>query len=362
MDKISIVSTIYNKGPWLERFFETILNQTYQNLEIVAVNNAATDNSLEIIAKFAAKDSRVKVVQIDKNNGPSNGYKAGINAVTGEYFTFIDADDYIDSDYIEKLYNAIKNEDADVSMCVNDLVWDSGKKWHKQWPSEKKYVIEGDSVKKLPMQMLDELSKDYYGFYMPEIGAAWCKMYKTSFIKNNQLNFESNYWIWCDFVFNLFVMKKVKKMVYITTTCYHFYQSEDSVTRPSNMQIEQKNRVLMAMEKIYEGCKDIMTPELEKASNRFYFNRIRDIANNYFSFVPNVLAAEDFNSIVHEMVTSPGGKQLLSSKYLPEMSLGEKIYMYAFKHSKTLLACKIIRLYTMPRRIASKLYRLLNHH
>ncbi len=358
MDKISIVSTIYNKGPWLERFFDTILNQTYQNIEIVAVNNASTDDSLEIVEKYAAKDSRVKVVQIEVNNGPSNGFKAGINAVTGEYFTIIDADDYIDTDYIEKLYSAIKSEDADVSMCVNDLIWDNGRRRHKQWPKEKKYVIEGGSVIKLPMQMLDELSDDYLGFHMPEIGAVWCKMYKTSFIKDNHLNFENNFWIWCDFVFNLYVMKKVRKMVYITTTCYHFYQSEDSLTRPKDMQIEQKKRVLMAMGKIFEGCKDIMTPELEKASNRFYFNLIRYIANYFFNFVPDVLPAVDFNSIVHEMVASPGGKQLFSSNNLPKMSFREKLFMYAYKHSKTILVYKLDRCYLMTRSIASKLYRL----
>lgn len=362
MEKISIVSTIYNKGPWLERFFETILSQTYQNIEVVAVDNAATDNSLEIIERYASKDLRVRIVRIEKNNGPSNGFRAGLDAITGDYFTIIDADDYIDPDYIEKLYNAIKSENADVSMCVNDLVWDSGKRWHKQWPDKEKIVIDGDLVKRLPMQLLDELSDKYFGFYMPEIGAVWCKMYRTSFIRENNLNFEKDYWIWCDFVFNFDVMKKVQKLVYINTACYHFYQSEDSITRPKNMQRELKNRFLMAMNKIYDMSIEIMNPNLERASNRFYLNQIIGITNYYYGYYPKEVSIDDINSIIYDTINSNCAKQLFSSNFLPKLTLYESFFVFLSRRSKTIIALRLNKILVMPRRIASKVYRWLKNN
>lgn len=359
MEKISIVSTIYNKAPWLERFFDTILKQTYQNIEVIAVNNASTDNSSEIIDMYASKDPRVKVVQIGVNNGPSNGFKAGINAVSGSYFTIIDADDYIDVDYIEKLYFAIKDEDADVSMCVNDMVWDNGRKIHKPWPKNDKYVIEGELAKKLPSQMLNELSDNYFGHYMPEIGAVWCKMYKTDFIRENNINFEDNYWIWCDFVFHLSVMKRVKKLVYITTTCYHFYQSDNSVTRSNHFQPQYLERVLLAMNKIYEGCQDIMTKELEMASNRFYLRRIYDVASFYYSFYPSVVSSKELNGVVQVLLNSPGGQQLSRTKAIPQKTLLDRIMLYALLHNQTIKMFRYLKLKTIPRRSLSYIYRLI---
>ena len=75
----------------------------------------------------------------------------------------------MDDDYIEKLYYAVNEEKADLSVCVNDIVFPSSPSIHKEWPKASKNIIEGEQVKLLPCQILDELSDKYFGFHMPEL-------------------------------------------------------------------------------------------------------------------------------------------------------------------------------------------------
>ncbi len=115
-DLISIIVPIYNVEKYLKRCIDSIINQTYTNLEIILVNDGSTDNSKAICDKYKNLDERVKL--IDKENGGlSDARNVGINYATGKYIGFIDADDYIDSRMYQILYNNIKNTNSDLSIC-----------------------------------------------------------------------------------------------------------------------------------------------------------------------------------------------------------------------------------------------------
>lgn len=112
--KISIVMTAYNMEQYIEEAMRSCLNQTYKDIELIVVEDCSMDNTLSIVEQIAKEDSRVVIVKHETNLGAGMGRRDGINAATGEYFITIDADDWIDEDFIEALVIKAKNTGADV--------------------------------------------------------------------------------------------------------------------------------------------------------------------------------------------------------------------------------------------------------
>ena len=117
MPKVSIIIPVYNTEKYLERCLESITNQTLSDVEIICINDYSTDNSLNILNKFADNDNRIKIINFDKNQGASVARNKGIEIAQGEYIGFVDSDDFIDLDFYEKLYNKAKETSADISKA-----------------------------------------------------------------------------------------------------------------------------------------------------------------------------------------------------------------------------------------------------
>lgn len=113
---ISIVVPVYQVEPYLKRSIESILRQTYQNIEIILVSDFAPDQCGRICDDFAKKDQRVKVIH-KEHGGLSAARNAGLDIVSGEYIGFVDSDDWIEPDMYEYLINGIKKTNADISIC-----------------------------------------------------------------------------------------------------------------------------------------------------------------------------------------------------------------------------------------------------
>lgn len=125
MDKISIIVPVYNCEKYIKRCIDSLLKQTYQNIEIIIINDGSTDQTLNICNELSKKSKKVKVIT-QKNLGVSFARNKGIESSTGDYFTFCDADDYYDEDKIELQYkNAITNN-SDLSIIGISLVFEDG--------------------------------------------------------------------------------------------------------------------------------------------------------------------------------------------------------------------------------------------
>lgn len=116
-EKVSIIVPVYNVEDYLSRCMDSILRQTYTNIEIIVVDDGATDKSGELCDKYAQKDSRVRVVH-QENRGLSGARNTGIDTATGEYITFIDSDDYVADNYVEELLLILHQHKADISICM----------------------------------------------------------------------------------------------------------------------------------------------------------------------------------------------------------------------------------------------------
>lgn len=113
---ISVIVPVYNVEKYLEKCIDSIVNQTFDHLEIILVNDGSTDHSLEICEKYKVQDKRIKVID-KKNGGLSDARNVGTQVAMGKFITFVDSDDFIDSDMITYLYHLITQADADISIC-----------------------------------------------------------------------------------------------------------------------------------------------------------------------------------------------------------------------------------------------------
>lgn len=124
MVKVSIVIPVYNKEKWISRCLDSLIGQTLSEIEIIVVNDASTDASMEIVRQYQEKGrGTVKLIENEKNRGPGSTRNIGMKYAEGEYVTFVDGDDWVSLDYCEKLYVCAQKESADMvfgGMCLID--------------------------------------------------------------------------------------------------------------------------------------------------------------------------------------------------------------------------------------------------
>lgn len=113
---ISIVIPVYNAEKYLSACIDSVLCQTYSNLEIILVNDGSTDTCPALCEDFAKKDKRIVVIH-KENGGVSSARNQGLQSATGEYVGFIDSDDYVDKDYVQALYDSLQTENSDIAFC-----------------------------------------------------------------------------------------------------------------------------------------------------------------------------------------------------------------------------------------------------
>lgn len=124
--QISIIVPVYNVERYLERCLESIINQTFRDIEIICVDDGSTDNSLNILKEFAEKDSRIINIINKHNRGPSFSRNAGLNIARGKYIGLVDSDDYIELNFYETMYNHFENNSGiDIVCCGTNIVGDA---------------------------------------------------------------------------------------------------------------------------------------------------------------------------------------------------------------------------------------------
>lgn len=116
--KISIIVPLYNAGKYIEQTIEDLITQTYQNIEIIMINDGSVDKSEDIVRKYAREDDRIKVISIE-NQGPSKARNVGLDLATGDYIRFVDADDRIPRDSMEQLMQPYL-DDSELDLVIGN--------------------------------------------------------------------------------------------------------------------------------------------------------------------------------------------------------------------------------------------------
>ena len=115
MAKISVLVAVYNTAPFLPQCLDSLLSQTLEDMEVICIDDASTDNSLDVLHRYAGRDARVRVIALDENRGQAHARNVGLSCATGDYITFVDSDDWLSSDALEQVCAAFCQEGVD---CV----------------------------------------------------------------------------------------------------------------------------------------------------------------------------------------------------------------------------------------------------
>lgn len=208
--KISIIVPVYKTEKYLDRCLESIVNQTYKNLEIILVDDASPDNCPQMCDDWAQKDSRIRAFHIE-NNGVANARNFALTNSSGEYVGFVDSDDYIEKNQFEILYQNMVEFDADISVCGYQInVEDEAE-------SNIRVVSYCDTMKMVA-------TGDY------KYGVLWNKLYKKSLVADIKMP----HFACCeDLVFNYYAFKKANKVVECDDKLYHYMQNDDSTVHGS---------------------------------------------------------------------------------------------------------------------------------
>ena len=259
---VSIIIPVYNVASYLDECLNSVINQTYNNLEIILIDDGSTDDSLEICNLFAKKDKRIKVLHQD-NAGVSSARNRGLNIITGKYVLFIDSDDKIESNMVEILERIIdRNDKIDAVFCG-----------YKEFDDISGKIIKVVSPVKSKKVNRDNGVSEIFGEYSTIL---WNKMFRSSIIDSTDL-FDVTLRIGEDELWMIDVLKKADSIILIGTPLYYYRNRITGVTKEkkysnakmtdfesqkkvldSIKEYDSEKLVLYAQERLYYIGQDIM--------------------------------------------------------------------------------------------------------
>lgn len=169
---ISVIVPVYHVQSYLRECLNSLIQQTYKNLEIILVNDGSTDGSGEICDEYGHKDARVRVIH-QANSGPSAARNTGLDCVQGEYIAFVDGDDVVSSVYIERLYQLLMSFHADIAICGYTRQEQDETEEYPEWDGSGRNLSESQVTCMDAEQML----RQWHGKYKQYETVVWNKLY-----------------------------------------------------------------------------------------------------------------------------------------------------------------------------------------
>lgn len=208
---LSIVIPVYNVEAYISKCLEELLKYSDDEIEIIAVSDGSKDNSVQIVKSFAAKDKRIRLIE-QENQGVSAARNTGIRAAKGEYLTFVDADDWIDSGLL-----------ADVRKCLED-----NRKLELILTSHCEVRKNENRVKELPFTDRPSIETVYEtALISSKLNCCWGKIYRTDIIKENDITFRKDVKIGEDIIFVIDYLEKIHSVYYLNKKFYYYRQNSE---------------------------------------------------------------------------------------------------------------------------------------
>lgn len=220
---ISVIIPVYNCEKWIGRCLDSIICQSYSDLEIIVIDDGSDDGSYPIIKEYSQKDGRIKI-HSNSNHGVGFTRNYGISLANGEYIAFVDSDDYVESDYFEKLIQPMSNTEIDLVISGYKIILDKDGKMH-----EKSVSLNYDVANNLKGILSDEILE-----MIEYINSPCLKLYRLSIINEFHIQFPDDMKTGEDLAFNLEYYEHVRKYKYIKYEGYCYYQNDASVTHSNS--------------------------------------------------------------------------------------------------------------------------------
>lgn len=213
MDKVSIIVPIYNVKDYLGRCIDSLLSQTYENIEILLVDDCSSDGSAAVAAEYAGKaPNKCIFIQRSQNGGLSAARNTGLKSLTGEWVTFVDSDDWVDSDYIEVLLNTALSDGADIVMSC----------FYHSYPS---------GIDQFVSPVGDMTTGSSHCEKIAHSDSCACtRLFKASLFKDNGIIFPEDIWRSEDIATVIPMLTKTSKISIVKKAMYHYFQRSSSLS------------------------------------------------------------------------------------------------------------------------------------
>ncbi len=327
--KISIIIPIYNAEKYLEKCLDSIVKQTYKNIEIICVNDGSKDNSINILYRYNKMDNRIVLIN-KENNGLSSARNIGLASATGEFVMFVDSDDWIDIDTCEKCLKIMNKYSVDVVMFSYVREYEN-KSNPKIIFNEDIFFDEKDTYEKI--------YRRFFGLYKEELAypqnadaivTVWGKLYRSKIILDNHIEFIDTKKIGTceDALFNIEVFKHVKNSYFLNKCFYHYRKDNLSFTSyyRENLNTQWSNLYILMENQIKENNLD--STFNEALSNRIALNMIGLGLNTVYSSKNFFSRYNELKKIVKSTKISEAIDEL-DLKYFP---LHWKVFFLCIKY------------------------------
>jgi len=277
-DLISIIVPVYNVEKYLRKCIDSIINQTYENIDIILIDDGSTDSSSEICNEYSKKDKRIKVIH-KENRGVSSARNEGIKHARGEWITFIDSDDWIEKNFCEILLKKVLETKSDVALCGYNRI--NNKKTEKINAKNRELIFNCNEY------LIKSLN--------PQTGFGFChmKLIKKEILKG--IYFNENIVVGEDALFNVMISQNIKKAIFVEQALYNYRINNQSVVRKYDE--NYANKYLLAMNEI----------------KKYLFEKYKDdeIQQNYYNFVAFHILLIAVNYCFHPQNKNYNRKQIL---------------------------------------------------
>lgn len=225
--KISVIIPVYNVEPYLRQCLDSVVNQTYRNLEIIIVDDGSPDNCGRICDEYAKKDDRIRIIH-KENAGVSAARNDGMRIASGEWTTFVDSDDWLDLDYYERMVSSMPQEKSDI-FCAGGLVEDYLDKQKLKYVFDAPFLDRGEAVRTaLEAKTLAQNCGTDRKSDSGTVAVCWNKFYRTGFLQENGFCFDVRLHPMEDILFHLNVYSKATAIAGCTCIGYHYRQNVSS--------------------------------------------------------------------------------------------------------------------------------------
>ncbi len=262
---ISVIVPVYNVEKYLPQCLDSILCQTFSNIEIICVNDGSTDKSRKILEEYKNKDSRIKIVD-KKNGGLSSARNAGMAVAQGEFYSYIDSDDWVTPDMLEKLYENITTFNSDIAICAVHQFDETKQKIDDSNP----YYTLGYFDKSFDNTTFSY--KDVKPFIMDVCVMAWNKLYRRSLIEECNAKYPDGF-IFEDGPFFFSIFFKTNRVSIVREFLYYYrINRKNSIIQKAGMKFLN---VIDVVEMMFSKIKDL--PDFDDIRYTFFRKKVEDI-------------------------------------------------------------------------------------
>lgn len=286
---VSVIIPVFNKEKYLDDCLTSVLKQTLKDIEIICINDGSTDNSQTILENYSMKDSRIKILK-QNNQGPGSARNEGLKIANGEYIFFLDADDWIELNTLEKVYDNAKENNSEL-VLFNAIEHLPENKFRKRiyYPQDINGTFNYHDKKDIVMNN-----------YL----IVCTKLHKNDFIKENQIQF-SDTGLFEDVYFHIKSMIRAEKVSYLNEIFYNYRRTETNTRQSKSLQNNKNYEFLHILDEI----KKLLTQEqiygqLEENYINFKLTELKNLfENNEDKKEFYVLLKNDFNkNIINENI------------------------------------------------------------